>query len=52
VGTRLAAARGLSIYCPVGGDMSIPYSELDFAGRTRWADVLCACSGRPDRSPE
>ena len=50
--TRLAAARGLSIYCPVGGDMSIPYSELDVAARTSWVEVLGPCSGRPDRPPE
>ena len=42
VGAGLAPARGLSIYFPPFRDPSIHYRDLDFARRTRWADLLDA----------
>src|SRR2546422_10704838 len=41
-GPRMQSARGLSIYFPPFRDPSAFYRELDFAGRTRWADFLDA----------
>ena len=38
-------ASGLSIYFPPFRDRSVFYRELDFAGRTRWADFLDAYLG-------
>jgi hypothetical protein len=46
VGAGMAPARGLSIYFPPFRDPSAHYRDLDFARRTRWADVLDACLGK------
>jgi hypothetical protein len=43
----MAPARGLSIYFPPFRDPSVFYRELDFAQKTRWADLLDAYLGAP-----
>jgi hypothetical protein len=44
-GARMAPAKGLSIYFPPFRDPSAFYRELDFARRTRWAELLEAYLG-------
>jgi hypothetical protein len=45
VGSRMAPARGISIYFPLVLDRSAFYRALDFASATRWADFLEAYLG-------
>jgi hypothetical protein len=45
-GPRTPAARGLSIYFPPAPHPSRFYRDLDFARRTRWAELLEAHLGR------
>ena len=45
-GPRVDPARGLSIHLPAFRNPAVHYRELDFARRTRWADVMDAYLGR------
>ena len=45
-GPRVDPARGLSIHFPAFRNPAVHYRELDFARRTRWADVMDAYLGR------
>ena len=45
-GSRMAPARGLSIYFPAHREPTVHYRDLEFAKRTRWADFLDAFVGK------